>query len=56
MNKKNLLPVLIVFLSVMSGLILGNLLANRANLRSKSTFGSFSGEVEEIIKLMNCCR
>lgn len=59
MNKKNLLPVLIVFLSVMSGLILGNLLANRANLRSKSTFGSFFGrsggnnKIDELLSMID---
>ena len=41
MNKRNLLLVLIVLLSVVVGLVLGNMLAERAILRSSNAFGRF---------------
>ena len=58
MNKKNLVLVLIVFTAVIFGLILGNLLANRAHLRSKSKISNiFSGrgdnKVDELLSLIN---
>lgn len=39
MNKRNLFLVLIVFLSVVAGLFLGNFLARNAQLRNNSTLG-----------------
>jgi len=58
MNKKNLVLVLIVFAAVIFGLVLGNLLADRAHLRSKSKISNiFSGrgdnKVEELLTLIN---
>jgi len=58
MNKKNLVLVLIVFAAVIFGLMLGNLLADRAHLRSKSKISNiFSGrgdnKVEELLTLIN---
>ncbi len=58
MNKKNLVLVLIVFAAVIFGLVLGNLLADRAHLRSKSKISNiFSGrgdnKVEELLALIN---
>jgi len=58
MNKKNLVLVLIVFAAVIFGLVLGNLLADRAHLRSKSKISNiFSGrgdnKVDELLTLIN---
>jgi len=55
MNKKNLLLVLIVFLSILSGLFLGNLLSRRSNGSGLS--GVFSGsshnKVDELMSIIN---
>lgn len=55
MNKKNLLLVLIVFLSILSGLFLGNLLSRRSNGSGLS--GIFSGsshnKVDELMSIIN---
>jgi len=58
MNKRNLLLVLIVFLAVVFGLILGTLLANRALIRSNPNFsGLFSGgssnKVDELLSIID---
>ena len=58
MNKKNLLLVLIVLLSVVVGLILGNMLAGRALLRSNNAFGRFfngssNDKLSEVLSLIN---
>ena len=58
MNKRNLLLVLIVLLSVVVGLILGNMLAERAILRSNNAFGRFfngssNDKLSEVLSLIN---
>lgn len=58
MNKKNLLLVLIVLLSVVVGLILGNMLAGRSLLRSNNAFGRFfngssNDKLGEVLSLIN---
>ena len=57
MNKRNLLLVLIVLLSVVVGLILGNMLAERAILRSSNAFGRFfngsNDKLGEVLSLIN---
>ena len=58
MNKKNLLLVLIVLLSVVVGLILGNMLAERAILSSNSALGRFfngssNDKLSEVLSLIN---
>lgn len=59
MNKKNLLLVLIVFISVVAGLFLGNLLANRAQIRTQgSGIGSFfsgrtaNNKIDELLSII----
>lgn len=58
MNKKNLLLVLIVLLSVVVGLVLGNMLAERAILSSNSALGRFfngssNDKLSEVLSLIN---
>lgn len=58
MNKKNLLLVLIVFLAVMVGLVLGNVLARRAELRTNGGIsGIFSqkglGKIDEVLSMID---
>ena len=59
MNKRNLILVLIVFLSVVVGLILGNLLAHRAGLRGTQGDYSFlsksfsSNKLDEVLALID---
>ena len=58
MNKRNLLLVLIVLLSVVVGLILGNMLAERAILSSNSALGRFfngssNDKLSEVLSLIN---
>src|ERR1035437_5242526 len=51
MNKKNLLLVLIVFLSIMSGILLGNLLARHANGAGLSRILSHS-KVDDLLSII----
>jgi carboxyl-terminal processing protease len=58
MNKKNLLLVLIVFVSIIVGLALGNMLANRSKIRdSGSLRGILSGmganKIDEVLSLID---
>ena len=59
MNKRNLILVLIVFLSVVLGLLLGNLLAHRAGLRGTQGDYSFlsksfsNNKVDEVLALID---
>ena len=58
MNKRDLLLVLIVLLSVVVGLILGNMLAGRALLSSNSALGRFfngssNDKLSEVLSLIN---
>ena len=56
MNKKNLLLVIIVFLSIISGLFLGNLLSSRSNVSGLSGIFSRSGihnKVDELLSIIN---
>ena len=59
MNKRNLILVLIVFLSVVVGLILGNLLAHRAGLRGTQGDYSFlsksfsNNKLDEVLALID---
>ena len=52
MNKKNLLLVLIVFLAVISGVLLGNLLSRRANGLGLSRMLSHS-KVDDLLSIIN---
>ena len=52
MNKKNLLLVLIVFLAVMSGVLLGNLLSRRANGLGFSRMLTHS-KVDDLLSIIN---
>ena len=52
MNKKNLLLVLIVFLAIISGVILGNLLSKRANGSGFSRILSHS-KVDDLLSIIN---
>jgi len=52
MNKKNLLLVLIVFLAIISGVLLGNLLARRANGTGFSRILSHS-KVDDLLSIIN---
>ena len=59
MNKRNLILVLIVFLSVVVGLILGNLLAHRAEIRGPQGDFSFlsrefsNNKLDEVLSLID---
>jgi carboxyl-terminal processing protease len=59
MNKRNLILVLIVFLSVVVGLILGNLLARRAEIRGPQGDFSFlsrefsNNKLDEVLSLID---
>lgn len=58
MNKRNLLLVLIVFLSVVFGLVLGTLLANRVLIRTNPNFSGFfsggsSNKVDELLSIID---
>lgn len=59
MNKKNLILVLIVFLSVVLGLLLGNLLARRAEIRGPQGDFSFlsrefsNNKLDEVLSLID---
>jgi len=52
MNKKNLLLVLIVFLAIISGVLLGNLLSRRANGLGFSKLISHS-KIDELLSIIN---
>lgn len=52
MNKKNLFLVLIVFLAIISGIILGNLLSRRANGSGFSRILSHS-KVDDLLSIIN---
>ena len=52
MNKKNLLLVLIVFLAIISGVVLGNLLSRRANGSGFSRMSSHS-KVDDLLSIIN---
>lgn len=52
MNKKNLLLVLIIFLAVISGVLLGNLLSRRANGLGISRILSHS-KVDDLLSIIN---
>ena len=52
MNKKNLLLVLIVFSSLIGGIILGNLLSSRANGNSVFSHGGHS-KVDDLLSIIN---
>jgi carboxyl-terminal processing protease len=58
MNKKNLLLVLIVFVSIIVGLALGNMLANRSKIRDVGSLrGILSGmganKIDEVLSLID---
>jgi hypothetical protein len=59
MNKRNLILVLIVFLSVVLGLLLGNLLARRAEIRGPQGDFSFlsrefsNNKLDEVLSLID---
>lgn len=58
MNKKNLLLVLIVFVSVVAGLVLGNILSNRSKIRDLNSLqGIFSGinagKIDEVLSMID---
>jgi carboxyl-terminal processing protease len=58
MNKKNLLLVLVVFVALVVGLFLGNLLANRSQIRNNPALkGFFSGEgsnkLDEVLSMID---
>ncbi len=58
MNKKNLYLVLLIFVTLVTGLLLGNLLANRAKIRdTKNLQGLLSGlggsKVDEIMSMID---
>ncbi len=58
MNKRNLFLVLIVFLSIVAGLLLGNIIANRAGLRSGRMIGNLFGtshnnKINELLSLID---
>jgi len=58
MNKKNLLLVLVVFVSVVAGLALGNLLANRSKIRDAGAFsrmlsGMSGNKIDEILSMID---
>ena len=52
MNKKNLFLVLIIFLSILSGLFLGNLLSRRANGGLSRMMSSHS-KIDELLSIIN---
>ena len=52
MNKKNLLLVLIIFLSIFGGLLLGNLISRRANGAGYSSMLSHS-KIDELLSIIN---
>jgi len=52
MNKKNLLLVLIIFLAILSGVLLGNLLSRRANGLGFSRILSHS-KVDDLLSIIN---
>jgi len=58
MNKKNLLLVVIVFVSVVVGLALGNMLANRSKLRDVGSLrgilaGMGANKIDEVLSLID---
>jgi len=58
MNKKNIVLVLIVFVSIIVGLALGNMLANRAKIRDTGSLrGLLSGmganKIDEVLSLID---
>lgn len=58
MNKRNLYLVLIVFLSIVAGLLLGNIIANRAGLRTNGAIGKLLGgsgknKITELLSLID---
>jgi len=58
MNKKNLLLVLLVFVSLVVGLVLGNMLSSRSNLRNANSLrGILSGingnKIEEVLSMID---
>ncbi len=55
MNKKSFLLVLIILLSILGGLMLGNLLSNRANGSIGSILGnrSLHGKVDELLSIID---
>jgi len=55
MNKKNLLLILIIFLSVLGGLLLGNLLARRANGTIGNIFTQLGlhNKVDELLSIID---
>lgn len=58
MNKRNLFLVLIVFLSIVAGLLLGNIIANRAGLRTGGAIGKLFGgsgnsKITELLSLID---
>jgi len=58
MNKKNLLLVLVVFVAVVVGLFLGNLLANRSQIRNNPALKAFfsgegSNKLDEVLSMID---
>jgi len=55
MNKKNLVLVLVVFVALVSGLFLGNMLSRRANGAGISSLLSRTGhnKVDELLSIIN---
>jgi carboxyl-terminal processing protease len=53
MNKKNLFLVLIVFLSLIGGVFLGNLLSGRANGVSGNLFRGGHSKVDDLLSIIN---
>lgn len=58
MNKRNLTLVALVFISLVVGLMLGNLLSNRAGLRNSNALNGFlsgmgSSKVDEILSMID---
>jgi carboxyl-terminal processing protease len=58
MNKRNLLLVFIVFISIIAGLVLGNMLSNRSKIRDIGSLrGLFSGagsnKIEEVLSMID---
>lgn len=58
MNKKNLLLVFIVFISIVAGLLLGNMLSNRSKIRDIGSLrgilsGMSSNKIDEVLSMVD---
>jgi len=53
MNKKNLFLVLIVFLSIFFGLLLGNMLSSKSSINGVFSGKGFSSKIGELLSIVN---